>query len=175
MSVVVAKRYAKSVFDLAKEKNTLDKTHEELNVFLKIFKRDVSILNFFINPVLSQTKKKEIFEKMFGENCNDFTKSILFFIIKNKRTKLLIEILEEFNKFFYKDKNIMQIELTTAKKISQDFKDSIVAKIGKEKKVLLKEKVDKSLLGGVLLKVEDKQFDSTVRNSINKVKNSFKI
>ena len=65
--------------------------------------------------------------------------------------------------------------MTTASNISDDLRDVIVSKVGKEKKILLEEKVDTSLMGGVLLQIEDKQFDSTVRNRINKIKSSFKI
>ena len=76
---------------------------------------------------------------------------------------------------FWKEKNIVKVELTTASNISDDLRDVIVSKVGKEKKILLEEKVDTSLMGGVLLQIEDKQFDSTVRNRINKIKSSFKI
>ena len=62
MSVVVAKRYAKSFFDLAKEKNNLEATYNEINSFLEIFKSEISVLNFLNNPVLSYKKKKEVFE-----------------------------------------------------------------------------------------------------------------
>ena len=112
---------------------------------------------------------------LFGSNCTDFIKSIMFFIIKNKRTNILIQIFEEFNSLFHKEKNIIKIELTTASNISHELRDAIISKVGKEKKILLDEKVDKSLMGGVLLQIEDKQYDSTVRNRINKIKSSFKI
>ena len=92
MSVVVAKRYAKSFFDLAKEKNNLETTYKEVNSFLEIFKSEITVLNFLNNPVLSYEKKREVFEKMLGSKCTDFIKSILFFIIKNKRTNILIQI-----------------------------------------------------------------------------------
>jgi len=99
----------------------------------------------------------------------------LFFIIKNKRTNILIQIFEEFNSLFHKEKNIVKVELTTANNISDDLRDVIISKVGKEKKILIDEKVDKSLMGGVLLQIEDKQYDSTVRNRLNKIKSSFKI
>ena len=41
--------------------------------------------------------------------------------------------------------------------------------------VLLREKIDKSILGGILVKSDNKQFDATVTNSINKIKSSFKV
>ena len=175
MSVVVAKRYAKSFFDLAKEKNNLETTYKEVNSFLEIFKNEKSVLNFLNNPVLSNNKKRDVFEKMFGSNCTNFIKSIMFFVIKNKRTNILIQIFEEFNSLFHVEKNIIKVELTTASNISDELRDAIISKVGNEKKILLDEKVNKSLMGGVLLQIEDKQYDSTVRNRINKIKSSFKI
>ena len=175
MSVVVAKRYAKSFFDLAKEKNNLETTYKEVNSFLEIFKKEKLVLNFLNNPVLSNNKKRDVFEKMFGSNCTNFIKSLMIFVIKNKRTNILIQIFEEFNSLFHVEKNIVKVELTTASNISNELRDSIISKVGSEKKILLDEKVNKSLMGGVLLQIEDKQYDSTVRNRINKIKSSFKI
>jgi len=175
MSVVVAKRYAKSFFDLAKEKKNLETTYKEVNFFLEIFKKEKSVLNFLNNPVLSNNKKSDVFEKMFGSSCTNFIKSIIIFVIKNKRTNILIQIFEEFNSLFHVEKNIVKVELTTASNISNELRDSIISKVGSEKKILLDEKVNKSLMGGVLLQIEDKQYDSTVRNRINKIKSSFKI
>ena len=175
MSVVVAKRYAKSFFDLAKEKNNLETTYKEVNSFLEIFKKEKLVLNFLNNPVLSNNKKRDVFEKMFGSNCTNFIKSLMIFVIKNKRTKILIQIFEEFNSLFHVEKNIVKVELTTATNISNELRDAIISKVGNEKKILLDEKVNKSLMGGVLLQIEDKQYDSTVRNRINKIKSSFKI
>ena len=72
---------------------------------------------------------------MFGSKCTDFIKSILFFIIKNKRTNILIQIFEEFNSLFHKELNIVKVELTTASNISDDLRDVIVSKVGKEKNI----------------------------------------
>ena len=74
-----------------------------------------------------------------------------------------------------KEKNILQIDLITAKKASESLKSSIIKKFGKGSDVLLREKIDKSILGGILIKSENKQFDSTVINSINKIKSNFKV
>ena len=69
----------------------------------------------------------------------------------------------------------MYVDLITAKKANDELKSIIVKRLGQEKKILLNEKVDKSILGGVLIKVNDKQFDSTVKNHLNKIKSSFKV
>ena len=67
---------------------------------------------FFQNVLLIyHEKKREVFEKKLGSKCTDFIKSILFFIIKNKRTNILIQIFEEFNSLFHKEKNIVKDQI----------------------------------------------------------------
>ncbi len=175
MSVVVAKRYAKSIFELALEKSKLETVYEEANLLVKVFKNDQFSSDFLTNPVLSFSNKKEIFDKVLKDKLDPFTMSVFYFIIKNKRSNLLIQILEEYNLLYRAEKKIMYVDLITAKKASDELKNIIIKRLSQSQKILLNEKVDKSILGGVLIKVNDKQFDSTVKNHINKIKSSFKV
>lgn len=175
MSVVVAKRYAKSIFSLAKERGFLDSTFKEITIINEIFNVNKDLINFITNPVVNFDKKKKIIENVFSDNLESFSKSILYFIIENKRANLITQIFEEFNILYRKEKNILQIDLITAKKASESLKSSIIKKFGMGSDVLLREKIDKSILGGILIKSENKQFDSTVINSINKIKSNFKV
>ena len=175
MSVVVAKRYAKSIFSLAKERGSLDSTFKEITMINEIFNVNKDFINFITNPVVNLDKKKKIIESVFSDNLESFSKSILYFIVENKRANLITQIFEEFNILYRKEKNILQIDLITAKKASESLKNSIIKKFGKGSDVLLREKIDKSILGGILVKSDNKQFDSTVINSINKIKSSFKV
>lgn len=149
MSVVVAKRYAKSIFNLAQEKEQLDATYKEVKILIKVFKNDQFALGFLTNPVLSFSKKKEIFDKVLKENFTPFTMSILYFIIKNKRSYLLTQILEEYNLLYREEKKIMYVDLITAQKANEELKSIIIKRLGQEQKILLNERVDKSILGGV--------------------------
>jgi len=175
MSVLVAKRYARSIFELALTKELLETSFKEISILLDFFKNNSFALDFLTNPVLSFDKKKQVTENMFGEKLSDFSKSILYFIIKNKRANMTLQIFEEFNALYRKEKKIISIDLVTAQKASEDLKNRIVKKFGNQNNVFLNEKIDKSLLGGVLIKLDGKQFDSTVKNSINKIKSSFKV
>lgn len=175
MSVVIAKRYAKSIFNLAQEQGSLESTYEEVNVLVEVFKNDQVALDFLTNPVLSFSRKKEVFDKILKAILKTFTMSILYFIIKQKRASLLMQILEEYNLLYRKEKKIMYVDLITAKKANDDLKNIIVKRLGQEQKILLNERVDKSVLGGVLIKVNDRQFDSTVKSYINKIKSSFNV
>lgn len=175
MSVVVAKRYAKSIFTLAKENSVLEKTYKESKLITSLFKQDEQALLFLINPVISFSRKKNIFKNAFSQKISPFMLSCFYFIIKNKRANNLMSILEEYNSLYRLEKNITSVDIITAKKATEGLRRAIKEKLGLEKNILFNERVDEKVLGGVLIRVGDQQFDSTVKNSINKIKSSFKV
>jgi len=175
MSVVVAKRYAKSIFTLAKERGALEKTYEESKFLITLFKQDKQAFSLLINPVISFSKKREIFKKAFSQKISSFTLLYFYFIIKNKRADSLTPILEEYNILYRLEKKITCADVITAKKSTEELRQAIKEKLGLEKNILFNEKIDEKILGGVLIRVGDQQFDSTVKNSINKIKSSFKV
>ena len=59
MSVVVAKRYAKSIFSLAKERGSLDSTFKEITMINEIFNVNKDFINFITNPVVNLDKKRK--------------------------------------------------------------------------------------------------------------------
>ncbi len=59
MSVVVSKRYAKSIFDLCQEKESLERTYKQINILIPVFKNNKTIMDFLINPVISFSQKKK--------------------------------------------------------------------------------------------------------------------
>ncbi len=75
MSVVVAKRYAKSIFSLTKERDSLDSTFKEINMINEVFNVNKDLINFITNPVVNLDKKKKIIETIFSDNLDSFSKS----------------------------------------------------------------------------------------------------
>ena len=128
-----------------KEKEKLEVVYKETGILLKVFKDDQIALGFLTNPVLSFFKKKEIFDKVLKDKLTNFTMSVLYFIIKNKRSNLLIQILEQYSLLYREYKQIMYVDLITAKKANDELKNTIIKRLGQEQKVLLKSKSKHSL------------------------------
>ena len=129
MSVVVAKRYAKSIFDLCQEKDSLERTYKEINILIQVFKNNKTILDFLINPVISFSQKKDFFDKGLKDKLDSLTMSILYFVIRNKRANISLPIIRENNQmdfFEWKNNDPLKInkygiaEPISAKKIYPD-------------------------------------------------------
>ncbi|HPM28051.1 MAG TPA: F0F1 ATP synthase subunit delta [bacterium] len=68
-------------------------------------------------------------------------------------------------------RNIEQIKIASQKQLSPTERETITAKLGK--KHHYEWTVDESLLGGLVVKITDRELDLSVRKNIEKIKESF--
>ena len=84
-------------------------------------------------------------------------------------------MLHSYIEIYKKEMNIISLELVTTKKINDSLKQKINNKLGAQENVVFKETIDPKVLGGILIRLNDLQFDATVKNKLNNVRKTFKI
>ncbi len=84
----------------------------------------------------------------------------------------LMGCIEQFRSRFYKDQNIAEATVTSAVPLSEKQISALQAKLEKlsGKTILLQQKVDAGVIGGLRVEVDGKQFDGTVENRISTVR-----
>jgi ATP synthase F1 delta subunit len=77
----------------------------------------------------------------------------------------------EFNKIYDKENNIERAEAITCVPLSDEQITNLREKIEKiiSKKVHITNKVDESIIGGVILKLNNKMYDGSIRKSLNEI------
>lgn len=88
---------------------------------------------------------------------------------KNNYLSKLDLILEEFSSVWNKKKNIVDATVFSARKIDSDIKKVIISYISGSSgasEVILKEEIDKDILGGVIIKYQDKIIDNSLKNRV---------
>ncbi len=168
----VAKRYAKAIFELAVENKVLENTEKELLQIEENIKSNSELEDFLINPLISHMKKAEIMEKLYSGRVSDLTYRFLILVSKKGRLSVLREIIEYFRRFVLVYRNQVEGELLSAVSLDKE-QVSQIRKIIENmtgKIVLLKEKIDADILGGFVVRVEDKLIDMSVRNNLEEMK-----
>jgi F-type H+-transporting ATPase subunit delta len=171
IDTAITKNYAKALFVSAKAKNALDKTAEELENFAKNFKAD--FVRELKNPAIS---KKDLVEIM-KENCQKFSLSkiltnFLLVLAENRRLSLFSSIKEEFEAYLREHKNILEIEIITAKKAGEKQLDEIkglVAKKYPKKTISIISKIDEKILGGFEVRIGSQLIDATTKTQLTKL------
>ncbi|OGI25660.1 MAG: ATP synthase F1 subunit delta [Candidatus Moranbacteria bacterium RBG_13_45_13] len=92
---------------------------------------------------------------------------------RERKLKLADKIIEQFGKIYNKEKNIVEAELTTRKKLDEPelkkIRNYVKEKYG-AKEVVLKNIVDEGIGGGIVLKVGDEVMDGSVAGRLEELK-----
>ena len=170
----VTLRYAKSLLGLAVEQNQLEVCKFDMESILTVCKKNKELSLLLKSPVVKTDKKLMILNEVFS-NLSTLTKSFINIITNKKREMLLQEIAERFLLVYKEHKGIESALIITACPLSNDLREAVLAFVERHAggKVELTEKVDEKLIGGTIIRIGDKQLDTSVLRQINDLKQTF--
>jgi F-type H+-transporting ATPase subunit delta len=173
MSYRIATRYAKSLIELAQEKGQLEEVRRDMSEMETIIKSSPELRVFLKSPIVSADKKVAVLNKVFAKG-NEITVKFITLLASKGREGFLQEIAESFVIQYNVLKNITPVKITSAVKLDKSTIDTMLADLKKRENLgdmQLTETIDESLLGGFVLLYGDKQIDSSVRTSLQKLRN----
>ena len=172
----IASRYAKSLLELAKEKNVLDFIVHDMALLAKVCAENPALVNTLQSPIIKNDKKLSILKQLFNGKVNPLTISVFEIISRKNREGYLADVAESFQAQYREMKGILSGTVTTPFAINDDLRNQFKGIVSKAygKDIELKEKVDKNIIGGFILKVGDSQIDESVKNKLQRLKNKFK-
>ena len=170
----IVSRYARSLIEISIEQNQLESTIENAKYIQEVSKiRDFR--NMLQNPVIKPDKKLKVFESLFKDQVNDFFYKFMQLVIKKGRESILPAIVDEVLDQYKRMKMITDIQLTTATALDLDFmsrlNDSLIKSSITAEKLDFKTKVDKDIIGGFIIQIEDKLIDSSIRKKLKSIEN----
>ncbi len=172
----VSHRYAKSLVDLSLEKGQLEQVHEDMRLVLDTIQANHDLSIVLRSPVINTDKKQEILKAIFGGQIGVITTEFLDVITRKRREGELEAIADAFIFQYRKHKQILTAVITTAQGLDENLRKrvmEIVMQNATGNSVELIEKTDKTLLGGFVLRVGDKQVDASVIRQIRNLERNF--
>lgn len=168
-------RYAKSILDLAVERNSLSAVAADMDILQRALQqRDLLLL--MRSPIINADKKTTIVQKIFGSQLSTMTNSFLGIIIRKHREAYLPEIVAAFKAQCNQLSGVVTAKLTTAvpvdDQIVQEIKD-LVLRETKKSAVDLQIKVDPFVMGGFILEYDDKLFDTSIQQKLQDLEMAF--
>jgi F-type H+-transporting ATPase subunit delta len=173
MSVgIVAARYAKSLIELAKEKNVLEQVFEDMKLFKETADNSRDLMLALKSPVVRHHQKLAILKSLFKERVNPISYSIFEIITKKNRESIMDAIAEEFILAYNSFQGIQKASVITSVALTEELRKQFIDIVTKStgKKVELEEKVDTSLIGGYILRINDRQIDTSLKSRLNELK-----
>lgn len=174
--ITVASRYAKSLFQLSLEKGALEAVNKDMMAFSQMVSanRDLSLM--LKSPVISHLKKWSILKAIFGEKFHHFTLTLLEITCKKNREAVLYAVANEFHRLYISFKGIQKATITTALPLNNELRSKVlevVKSISGKSEVELDEKVDPEIIGGFVLRVDDRQLDESLSGKLTLLRHEF--
>jgi len=172
--IQVASRYAKSLMTLAQEKNLVEEYKKDLSTYMEVFYSSHDFNLLMHSPIILKSKKIAIVEQIFGGKISESMMAFFKLIIEKGREDGLDEISQEFLSQYRVLKGIKKAFVKSASPLTESAKAEITEIVKKKynQTIELEEKVDESLIGGYILRVDDLQIDNSVKSHLNSIKNS---
>ncbi|MDA3892962.1 MAG: ATP synthase F1 subunit delta [Salinivirgaceae bacterium] len=170
----IAVRYVKAFFELAQDKNQLDKVKKDIEVIAATCgQTDVQLL--LESPVVKTSKKKALFSDIFKGKIQELSLSFLLMIAENKREVHIPMICLDFMEQYRTYKGVKAAKVTTASLIDSDLQKQISKVISEVFKTDVELTTDENteLIGGFILRVGDEQIDASVSTKLSKLKREF--
>ncbi|MCE4566685.1 ATP synthase F1 subunit delta [Maribellus sp. CM-23] len=165
-------RYAKAFFSTAKEKKLLDTLKADIHSVLEICHSVPDFVLLLESPVVKTSKKAALIKQIFEGKVNPLTLNFLLLIVENKREVFIPGICRNFLDLSKKDQNIRSAVLTTASEANAATLQKIQELLEKELNatIELSTQVNPEILGGLVLRLDDKQYDASVASQLRKIK-----
>ena len=171
----LAARYAKSLLDLACERNQQEAVCNDMKVLESICNTSSEFVAMLRSPVINSDKKMGAVHAIIDDSMNIITGSFINLLIQKGREQSLPEISTAYISQYNEMNKIKTVKLTTAVAMHPEIKELMVSKIAgflSEYTIQLDTQVNEDLIGGFVLEVEDKLFDASVRKGLNEVRSN---
>ena len=168
LNLQLAHKYAAAIFEIAQEEKKLDAYGRELEKVKRELFGVPGVREYFADPRIEPTAKKTLVKKAFKGDLSDVVYNFLMLLVDKRRIALLDAIEDEFRNLAYKAQGIVIADVTTAMGLSDARQKELRMKLAEVtgKKIRLRLHEDKSLIGGVTVKIGDRRIDGSVKGRL---------
>jgi F-type H+-transporting ATPase subunit delta len=172
----LAGRYAKSLIDLAVERNELEAVYNDMLFLQLVCKSSRDFVVMLKSPVIPADKKEKILDAITSGKITTLSATFNKLLIRKSREAFLPEIVIAFIQQYKDLKGVHIVTLTTATAISDELKQAIVDKVKATtsmQNIELNTEVKEDIIGGFILETGDLLIDASIAFDLSNIKKQF--
>jgi ATP synthase F1 delta subunit len=167
----IAEVYARALFEVASERDSLDEVHEQLGQFADALRENRNLMQFFFSPYFSTDEKKGALERAIEGGNPEFV-NFLEALIERHRMPVIFRMRERYDHMWEEARKLLPVEVTSAIELDDAIVQSIGERVGEQTglKVELSSRVDPEILGGIVLRVGNLILDASIVNRLEQLR-----
>jgi F-type H+-transporting ATPase subunit delta len=167
----LASRYAKAIYEVAQENKNGAAVLEAMNEVSNTIDENADLENYLLNVMISNEDKEIVLNKIFKTSPEEIKQT--FKLLKaNKRFEITKYVAIEYVLLAKKHQNIQDVYVTTAIALDKNLEDQIlsVAKTMTTSQINLISQVDKSIIGGFIIRINDQEYNTSVVRKLQQIR-----
>jgi F-type H+-transporting ATPase subunit delta len=172
MAKQVSSTYGDALFQLAVESNQVDIVLEELTGLIQVLQENEDLIRILTHPEVVREDKLKLLQNVFQGRLSDAVMGTLMIVVRNDRSSELQSVLEYVIGRIKEYKKIGIAYVTSAVELGNEQKSRIEQRLIETTEYLSMEmhyKVDASLLGGLVIRIEDRVVDSSIKRQLERM------
>jgi len=167
----IAQVYARALFEVAVERDSLDAVHEQLGAFVDALREHRQLMQFFFSPYFSAEEKKAGLARAV-QGADPAFDNFLQALIERHRMPAIFRIRTEFETLWDEARKLLPVQITSAVALDAKTVQSIGERIGTQvdRHVEVSTEVDPDILGGVVLRVGNVILDASIKNRLEQLR-----
>ncbi len=172
-NITIARPYAQAVFDLAVEQKALPKWSDTLSL-LNTIVSDEQMHEILGNPSVKQSDLCDLVLGVCGSHIDADAQNMVKLLVENGRLNVIADIVALYEQYRAEEEKIVQANVVSAFPLSDEQKKNLTAALAKKlgRDVSLDCDVDKSLMGGAIIRAGDMVIDGSVTDQLAKLGNA---
>ena len=176
-NTVLAKRYAKALFQVGKEENALADFSKSLSEMAELYTETPEVVDGLTNPLYPQDVREKVMAHLVGAmKASPLMANFLNLLVQKRRADVLPDIAMVFQALVDDENNMCQGTVISASEISSDLNDKIKATLEKitGKQVVVTNEIDPTIIGGIIARVGDLLLDGSIKTQLKGLEESIK-
>jgi len=167
-TTTIARPYAKAVFEYAVDDSSLQNWSDMLSLMATI-SLDPHAINFITSPDVTTEQQAQFLLEVCGDKLNDKGKNFIHLLAHNKRLLALPEIKALFEVERAEFEKTLAVNVISFSELSDAQQEKLSESLSKrfKRQVSIDVEIDKSLLGGAIIRAGDVVIDASVRGKLN--------
>ncbi len=169
---VLARRYAKALFELALEKGILKTVANEVQAFEKLISESDELRHFLLSPEVGREGKVKFLTERMQDQFSALFVNFWIVLLRKGRQDLYPEIVQEFGKQYDRYQNRVRASAITAVPMQEKELSRLKKTLSDHYKANfeIENFIDPEVLGGLILKIDGKVIDASLRNQLAKLR-----
>jgi F-type H+-transporting ATPase subunit delta len=168
----ISQKYALALFKACEKAKSIKAVTADLVCLKEAWNQSAKLIEFINSPIHNSNTRTQLLDTISKKlHLHSNIKNLLCILAINRRLNLLVLIVNDYLKLYRDANNEQLVKITTTHKLSVDQSTTIKKslELQLDKKIIIKNIIDESILGGIIIQIDSFVIDNSTSNKLNNI------